>query len=98
MGDSIKILDLAKRMIKLTGYSVSTSGPDADSIEITFTGLRPGEKLYEELLIGDDVTSTAHPKIMRAREEIIASEKLELLLVELQNAIQTHQALRTQQR
>ncbi len=87
MGDSIKILDLAKRMIKLTGYSVSTSGPDADSIEIIFTGLRPGEKLYEELLIGDDVTSTVHPKIMRAREEIIASDKLELLLVELQNAI-----------
>ncbi|WP_299204807.1 nucleoside-diphosphate sugar epimerase/dehydratase [uncultured Amphritea sp.] len=87
MGDSVKILDLAKRMIKLTGFSVSSSGSDADSIEIVFTGLRPGEKLYEELLIGDDVTRTAHPKIMRAREEIIASEKLELLLVELQNAV-----------
>ncbi|NOY71742.1 MAG: polysaccharide biosynthesis protein [Gammaproteobacteria bacterium] len=69
MGESIKIDDLARRMIHLSGLEVcEDSNPDGD-ITIEYTGLRPGEKLYEELLIGDNVTGTEHPKIMRAAEE-----------------------------
>jgi FlaA1/EpsC-like NDP-sugar epimerase len=71
MGKPIKILDLAKRMIRLSGYKVkSKNNPDGD-IEISITGLRPGEKLYEELLIGDNVSKTDHQRIMRAQEEVL---------------------------
>ncbi|GLR64379.1 polysaccharide biosynthesis protein [Marinospirillum insulare] len=71
MGEPVKILDLAQKMIMLTGLSVrNPENPDGD-IEIKFTGLRLGEKLYEELLIGDNVTNTQHPKIMRANEDFI---------------------------
>ena len=69
MGDPIKILDLAYRMIHLSGLKpIDNDNPDGD-IQINFTGLRPGEKLYEELLIGDDVVQSKHPRIMQAREE-----------------------------
>ena len=69
MGDPIKILDLAYRMIHLSGLKpIDNDNPDGD-IQIKFTGLRPGEKLYEELLIGDDVIQSKHPRIMQAREE-----------------------------
>ena len=69
MGDPIKILDLAYRMIHLSGLKpIDNDNPDGD-IQINFTGLRPGEKLYEELLIGDDVIQSKHPRIMQAREE-----------------------------
>ena len=67
MGESVKIIDLARKMISLAGMSVSENGLSGD-IKIDFTGLRPGEKLYEELLIGDNVTGTDHPRIMRAIE------------------------------
>ncbi|EPJ45840.1 MAG: UDP-D-quinovosamine 4-dehydrogenase [Osedax symbiont Rs1] len=70
MGDSVKIVDLATKMIHLSGFSVKTEFEDGD-IEITFSGLRPGEKLYEELLIGDNVSGTAHPRIMTASEEML---------------------------
>lgn len=69
MGDSIKIADLARRMITLSGYSVKTDKKPQGDIEIKFTGLRPGEKLYEELLIGDNVGGTQHLRIFRATEE-----------------------------
>ena len=59
MGESVKIIDLARKMISLAGMSVSENGLSGD-IKIEFTGLRPGEKLYEELLIGDNVTGTDH--------------------------------------
>lgn len=66
MGDPVSILDLAKRMIHLSGLEVKNEGnPDGD-IEIVFTGLRPGEKLYEELLVTGEALETLHPKIMRA--------------------------------
>lgn len=69
MGQPVKIIDLARRMIHLSGLEVrDEQHPDGD-IEIRLTGLRPGEKLYEELLIGDNVTGTTHPLIMRAEEE-----------------------------
>jgi FlaA1/EpsC-like NDP-sugar epimerase len=68
MGDPVKIVDLAKRMIKLSGLSIKRSESSDGDIQIVFTGLRPGEKLYEELLIGDNVSGTGHPRIMRAQE------------------------------
>jgi len=68
MGESVKISDLARRMIKLSGLEVRDSDNEDGDIEIVYTGLRPGEKLYEELLIGDDVSGTQHPRIMRVME------------------------------
>ena len=69
MGEPISILNLAKEMIRLSGNEIKDeSNPNGD-IEITFTGLRDGEKLYEELLIGDDVSKTIHEHIMSANEE-----------------------------
>ena len=86
MGEPVKILELARRMIHLSGFSVrDEANPDGD-LEIQFTGLRPGEKLYEELLIGDNVTETAHPKIMRAEEVVIVWSALETVLQQLEAA------------
>jgi len=76
MGDPVKIDELARSMIHLSGLEVyEDENPDGD-IAIEYTGLRPGEKLYEELLIGDNVTGTAHPKIMRAAEEKFSWEQM----------------------
>lgn len=76
MGDSIKVDDLARSMIHLSGLEVcDDNNPDGD-IVIEYTGLRSGEKLYEELLIGDNVTGTEHPKIMRAAEEKLPWDQL----------------------
>jgi FlaA1/EpsC-like NDP-sugar epimerase len=71
MGKPVKIMDLAERMIALLGRSVrNENNPDGD-IEITITGLRPGEKLYEELVLGDRISGTGHPMIMRADESFL---------------------------
>jgi FlaA1/EpsC-like NDP-sugar epimerase len=71
MGEPVKILDLAIRMIELSGLKVrNASNPDGE-IEIVFTGLRPGEKLYEELLIGNNPEATSHPRILTANEEFL---------------------------
>ncbi|WP_203141762.1 polysaccharide biosynthesis protein [Marinobacter mangrovi] len=68
MGEPVKIVDLARKMIRLMGLDEKNeANPDGD-VEIVFSGLRPGEKLFEELLIGDDPQGTAHPRIMKARE------------------------------
>ncbi len=76
MGDPVRIVDLARRMIELSGLTVrDEANPDGD-IEIEFVGLRPGEKLYEELLIGDDPQPTGHPLIMKARDAHLAWEEL----------------------
>lgn len=80
MGRPVKILDLARRMIHLSGLTVRDSEHPNGNIEIEFKGLRPGEKLYEELLIGNSPMGTEHPLIMRALEESIAWEKLQPLL------------------
>lgn len=69
MGEPIKIFELARRMVTLAGHSLRDQEHPGGDIEITFTGLRPGEKLYEELLIGDNPMPTAHPRILRALEE-----------------------------
>jgi len=71
MGQSVKIMDLARRMIELSGLSVKDAENPEGDIEIEITGLRPGEKLYEELLIGDNPKPTSHPRIMKAHEEFI---------------------------
>lgn len=89
MGEPVKILELARRMIHLSGFSIrDESNPDGD-IAIEFTGLRPGEKLYEELLIGDNVTETAHPKIMRAEETVIPWQTLQPTLQAMSQANET---------
>ena len=82
MGEPVKILDLAKRMVHLMGMKES-SGSDEGDIEIKFTGLRPGEKLYEELLIGDNVEGTSHEKIMTAMENKLSWPEMKILLDEL---------------
>ena len=87
MGEPIRILDLAKRMIHLSGLEIKDEAYPAGEIEICFTGLRPGEKLYEELLIGDHVSKTSHPRIMRAEEQIIPWMELEKMLEILESAI-----------
>ena len=84
MGEPIKIVDLAKRMIHLSGYIESDRENSEGDIEIIFTGLRPGEKLYEELLIGDNVSDTKHQKIMRAQESIIPWSQLNKILSQLE--------------
>lgn len=71
MGQSVKIMDLARRMVELSGLTVKDEQHPEGDIEITVTGLRPGEKLYEELLIGDNPKPTVHPRIMKAHEEFI---------------------------
>jgi FlaA1/EpsC-like NDP-sugar epimerase len=87
MGKPVRIDDLAKKMIRLSGLEVKDeSNPDGD-IEIKYTGLRPGEKLYEELLIGDNVSETDNPLIMRAQEDMLAWDDLEPILDDLQIAI-----------
>lgn len=98
MGEPVKIADLARRMVYLSGQDVrSPSTPDG-TIELRYVGLRPGEKLYEELLIGDNVTGTAHPLIMRAQEAEIAWPFLELMLRQLDEACNRfdHEAIRIQ--
>jgi FlaA1/EpsC-like NDP-sugar epimerase len=87
MGEPVQIAELAKRMIHLSGFiEKDENQPDGD-IEIIYTGLRPGEKLYEELLIGDNVMSTQHTKIMRAQESIIEWPILESALADIEKAI-----------
>ena len=87
MGQPVEIDELARRMIKLSGLSVrDPSNPDGD-IEIEYSGLRPGEKLFEELLIGSNVTGTEHPMIMRAIEPSPSWEQARELLSELAIAV-----------
>ena len=86
MGEPVRIVDLAKRMIHLSGLEIrDAANPDGD-IEISFTGLRPGEKLYEELLIGDNVCKTDHARVMRAQEHVIPWAELEPMLAVLAKA------------
>lgn len=76
MGESVKIVELAKKMVQLSGLEIkSDENPDGD-IEIKYTGLRPAEKLYEELLVGDNVVGTEHSKIMRANEIALTAEQI----------------------
>jgi UDP-N-acetylglucosamine 4,6-dehydratase len=76
MGEPVKILDMAQRMVHLSGLTLRNQANPAGDIEIVFSGLRPGEKLYEELLIGDNVTPTRHPRIQRANEHKLAMDAM----------------------
>jgi FlaA1/EpsC-like NDP-sugar epimerase len=87
MGDPLRIADLARHMVALHGLSVKDETHPGGDIEIVYTGLRPGEKLYEELLIGNNPVSTRHPKIKQAREGHLTGDALEANLETLQLAI-----------
>jgi len=87
MGEPVLIDDLAKKMISLSGLKVKDSlNPNGD-IEIIYTGLRPGEKLFEELLIGDKASSTDNPLVMRAEEDMLGWDELKIILDDLELSI-----------
>jgi FlaA1/EpsC-like NDP-sugar epimerase len=86
MNEPVRIVDLARKMIHLMGFMVKDERSPNGDIAIEYTGLRPGEKLYEELLIGEQVTGTDHPKIMRAEEDFLSWEELDDLLARLELA------------
>src|SRR5579859_3103625 len=83
MGKPVRICDLARRMIHLMGLTVRDEEHPEGDIEISYTGLRPAEKLYEELLIGNNVTGTEHPMILRAIEHSLPWERVQSLLEEI---------------
>jgi FlaA1/EpsC-like NDP-sugar epimerase len=87
MGEPVRILDLAKNMVELSGHSLKSADNQDGDISIEITGLRPGEKLYEELLIGDNPQQTVHPRIMKANEAFLEWEILSAQLEELKTTI-----------
>ncbi len=87
MGNPVKLIDLAELMIQLSGNQVQNGDNDVEGIEIEEIGLRPGEKLYEELLIGQNATGTVHSKIMQAEEDKITSAEMQKLLTKLNKAL-----------
>lgn len=88
MGQPVRIAELAEKLIHLSGLSVRSEKSPHGDIAVEFTGLRPGEKLYEELLIGDNVSGTEHPMIMRADEEYFSWDELKTLLRKLLKAVE----------
>ena len=86
MGQPVKIMDMARRMVELSGMTVRDEANPDGEIEIKVTGLRPGEKLYEELLIGDNPTPTDHPRIMKAHEDFLDWPALDVQLQALRQA------------
>lgn len=80
MGEPVRIIDLARSMVELSGLSVRDAAHPEGDIEIQITGLRPGEKLYEELLIGDNPLPTLHPRIMKAHEDFLPWSELSVQL------------------
>ncbi|MBN0595296.1 polysaccharide biosynthesis protein, partial [Pseudomonas aeruginosa] len=97
MGPPVKILELAEKMIHLSGLSVRSERSPHGDIAIEFSGLRPGEKLYEELLIGDNVNPTDHPMIMRANEEHLSWEAFKVVLEQLLAAVEKDDYSRVRQ-
>ena len=90
MGEPVRIADLARRMVELSGLSLRDAANPEGDIEITVTGLRPGEKLYEELLIGDNPKPTQHARIMKAQEEFMPWDELQARLNALQTCMQAN--------
>ncbi|WP_313071895.1 nucleoside-diphosphate sugar epimerase/dehydratase [Melaminivora sp.] len=90
MGESVRIHDLACRMVELTGQRVRSAEAPWGTIDIQITGLRPGEKLYEELLIDDNTSPTGHPRILKASERFLPWGELEPALRLLEQQMQTH--------
>ncbi len=97
MGEPVKIVDLAKNLIKLSGLEVKSQNNPQGDIEIKFTGLRPGEKLFEELLIGDNVQGTDHERIMTANEQFLPVSEFSEILDKLDNYCHNfdHESIRT---
>ena len=89
MGESVRIIDLARAMIRLSGLTERTDEEPTGDIEIVEVGLRPGEKLYEELLIGENPQPTSHPRIMTATEHMIPWEELEASLAAMKSCLDT---------
>ncbi|UVM20590.1 polysaccharide biosynthesis protein [Pseudomonas wadenswilerensis] len=87
MGEPVKIVELAEKMIHLSGLSIRSERNPHGDVAIEFTGLRPGEKLYEELLIGDNVVATRHPMIMSAQEDYLSWDVLKDRLAQLLAAV-----------
>ncbi len=87
MGEPVKIIDLARRMVELSGLTVRDAQNPSGDIELAVTGLRPGEKLFEELLIGDNPESTSHLRIMKAHEQFLPWAELKVALDELRKAM-----------
>jgi FlaA1/EpsC-like NDP-sugar epimerase len=96
MGEPVKIVDLATNLIKLSGLEVKSEENPYGDIEIKYTGLRPGEKLFEELLIGDNVDKTEHERIMTAHESFLPSDEYKAVLQKLDTACHNfdHQLIR----
>jgi len=88
MGEPVKIIELAEKMVHLSGLSIRSAKNPQGDIAIEFTGLRPGEKLYEELLIGDNVAATSHPMIMSAHEDHLTWDAFKSRLASLMKAIE----------
>lgn len=97
MGEPVRIVELAEKMIHLSGLSVRSEKNLHGDISIEFTGLRPGEKLYEELLIGDNVVATQHPMIMSANEDHLPWDMLKVKLTELLKAVEHDDYARVRQ-
>ncbi|MGF6558095.1 FlaA1/EpsC-like NDP-sugar epimerase [Pseudomonas sp. S30_BP2TU TE3576] len=97
MGEPVRIVELAEKMIHLSGLSVRSEKNLHGDIAIEFTGLRPGEKLYEELLIGDNVSATQHPMIMTANEDHLSWDLLKIKLTELLAAVDQDDYARVRQ-
>ncbi|WP_223545595.1 polysaccharide biosynthesis protein [Pseudomonas sp. A-B-19] len=97
MGEPVRIVELAEKMIHLSGLSVRSEKNPHGDISIEFTGLRPGEKLYEELLIGDNVAATQHPMIMTANEDYLSWDVLKVKLSELLRAVDQDDYARVRQ-
>ncbi len=97
MGEPVKIVELAEKMIHLSGLSIRSEQNPRGDIAIEFTGLRPGEKLYEELLIGDNVVATQHPMIMSAHEEHLNWDLLKVRLEDLLSAVDNDDYARVRQ-
>jgi FlaA1/EpsC-like NDP-sugar epimerase len=97
MGEPVRIADLARNMIRLAGRTIrDAQHPDGD-VEIAFTGLRPGEKMFEELVIGDGIGKTRHPGILRASEGFMPWKDLEPVLQRLEAAVSQHDAVQVRQ-
>jgi FlaA1/EpsC-like NDP-sugar epimerase len=97
MGKPVRIGDLARRMIHLAGLTVRDDQHPEGDIEISYTGLRPAEKLYEELLIGNNVTGTQHPMILRAIEHSLPWDRVQELLNEIIEAMGRYDCQRSLQ-
>lgn len=90
MGEPVKIMDLAREMALLSGHSIKDEQNPNGDIEIVITGLRQGEKLYEELLCGENCEGTVHPRIMRAQEKKMSTTALQSLLVQAKSYCDTY--------